>query len=168
MPRKDRHRKTIRHIGDFGKGRKKIQDEEILEDIKRVLNITNGDTRIQTYRDKGNFSSNTVVRHFEGSWLNALSAVGIKIGATQTLFGSREVPRQKRAKPDEPFDPQVQMRQCLGPNCGRMFKSQWAGNRICVACKESDNYRFPSGEMYSMKIVGSSYKSNGASDVSGY
>jgi hypothetical protein len=32
-------------------------------------------------------------------------------------------------------DPEVQLRKCLGTDCGKAFLSRWKGNRICAVCK---------------------------------
>ena len=31
---------------------------------------------------------------------------------------------------------EVKLRRCLGPDCGRKFKSSWKGNRLCPRCKD--------------------------------
>ena len=33
------------------------------------------------------------------------------------------------------------LRKCLAPDCGRMFPSAWAGERICPDCRRGDNHQ---------------------------
>ena len=40
---------------------------------------------------------------------------------------------EKRPEPDNPEYVKA-MRMCLGPDCGKQFKSEWKGNRLCVSC----------------------------------
>lgn len=50
---------------------------------------------------------------------------------------------------NDPNDPSIKMRKCLGPDCGKMFLSNWAGNRICPQCKLSNFWRESAGLIYS-------------------
>lgn len=148
---------------DKTKGRKTIGVAELVEDVKRVIEITGGDTRIATYKKVGLYSSNTVVRNFEGSWSSALSAAGVDLNQLRPLFGDerRSAPRAK------PVDPEVEMRLCLG-FCGKMFLSRWKGNRVCQICSGTAAYTDPPAEMFYIDLPSRGYKNGGSSDVGGY
>lgn len=49
----------------------------------------------------------------------------------------RKINYPTKAKKRNVVDPDVQLRKCLGPNCGEAFLSEWAGNRICPSCKRT-------------------------------
>lgn len=36
----------------------------------------------------------------------------------------------------DPEDKEVQLRKCLGPDCGIIFLSLWVGNRLCSSCTQ--------------------------------
>lgn len=47
----------------------------------------------------------------------------------------RTAPRKPRGLYQlEMMDPKI--RRCLGLDCGRLFRSSWAGNRMCPKCTE--------------------------------
>lgn len=44
-------------------------------------------------------------------------------------------PKPDKKKRLDPKDPQVKMRVCLGPDCGKEFRSTHKNNRMCSKCK---------------------------------
>lgn len=46
--------------------------------------------------------------------------------------------RRLRKKPTSHHRPnpgeEAKLRKCLGPNCGKMFMSDWIGQRLCPSC----------------------------------
>jgi formylmethanofuran dehydrogenase subunit E len=45
-------------------------------------------------------------------------------------------PKEYASKPVHEDNPEYvkAMRMCLGPSCGKMFMSEWKGNRLCKSC----------------------------------
>lgn len=116
-------------------GRKKIDSYLLLEDVKKVIEKNNGDTRIATYRKEGMFSSSTVLRHFDGHWGNVLSAIGVVTGVTFVQQG-----------------PNWKERTCLGRDCEKVFFSWGSGNRLCSSCKTEDAFTENQAKIYSIYL----------------
>ena len=60
-------------------------------------------------------------------------------------------PRPPMRKPEHDFSPDAKMRKCLGPDCGREFRSEWAGQRICGGCKSTLTWRGSQCEDYMVR-----------------
>lgn len=77
-----------------------ISDQELLDDIKRVMGIVNtGTLTTSDYRKYGRFGVKTVIRHF-GSWLNALQLCNAKINDFQS-YASKVINRNHHHISDE-------------------------------------------------------------------
>lgn len=56
-------------------GARRISDEELLDDIRRVAAEVGGRPRVEDYHDLGRHSAGAVYGHF-GSWTEALEIAG--------------------------------------------------------------------------------------------
>jgi len=123
------------------KGRRKIDSTILLNDVRDVIQKFGGDTSIATYRENGTFSSSTVLRHFDGSWNRVLSAVGIKV--------------KSKARRREIRDEEIEWkkRKCLGIDCDITFLSWGPENRLCSACRTSDFFLEPSGDIFHVNFT---------------
>jgi len=64
------------HVVANGKERR-IDDEELLADIRRVAKCVDGPLSENQYDKRGEFSRNTAKRHF-GTWRDALAEAGVE------------------------------------------------------------------------------------------
>lgn len=70
---------------------KKVSDDDLLADIKRVLEISNKLTvTIKEYDDLGKYNSRTISRRF-GTWRNACSRAGIDINDSNIKHTKKEL-----------------------------------------------------------------------------
>ena len=70
---------------------KKVSDDDLLADIKRVLEMSNKSTlTIKEYDALGEYSSSTIIRRF-GTWQNACLSVGIKVNVSNVKYSKKEL-----------------------------------------------------------------------------
>jgi hypothetical protein len=119
--------------------RKKATMQEVIDDIKRVLALTechefpSGDLRVSTYftPGMGRFSKDTLYSIF-GSYPNAL----------EYIFPEGVERRQNKLKVSVEAERKYVYtpRTCLAPDCGKTFMSWGAENRRCEDCATAKDY----------------------------
>lgn len=110
----------------------KIPRRTLLDDIRRVIAETGGDTRITTYRRLGRHSVSTIFANFL-DWDTAIQfaqdpAMDGEVTTTPTIPASQ--PEQRLPIRHEPG--RRKQRTCL--YCDRKFLSDGPHNRICGRC----------------------------------
>jgi hypothetical protein len=122
----------------------KADEQEMLQDVARVLQETKGDKRVNTYRQHGHFSVQTLLNHF-GHWKDVIDAAD-------------HLPKGERTHhmPDGKIRYVYKPRTCL--QCDRTFRSWGPGNRKCNRCKQTDVHLSGDDEPYMLSIPRNGYQ----------